>query len=60
MEKFKTERNTYLNKDYRTQIKQEGMRAQLEWIKRQLEYASFSEKYSLRYSLKNRPLSAQA
>ena len=52
MEKFKTERNTYLNTDYRTQIKQEGMRAQLEWIKRQLEYASFSEKYSLRYSLK--------
>lgn len=52
MEKFKTERNSYLNADYRTQIKQEGMRAQLEWIKRQLEYASFSEKYSLRYSLK--------
>lgn len=29
-----------------------GVKSQLEWIKRQLEYASFSEKYKLRYNLK--------
>ncbi len=29
-----------------------GFKEQLEWIKRQLEYATFSEKYSLRYNLK--------
>lgn len=36
-------------------VKYDGLnsiKSQLEWIKRQLEYASFSEKYKLRYSLK--------
>ena len=52
MEKFKTEKNDYLGINSKVQIRQEGMRTQLEWIKRQLEYASFSEKYLLRYDLK--------
>lgn len=29
-----------------------GIKSQLEWIKRQLEYVSFSEKYKIRYNLK--------
>ena len=33
-------------------IGQNGTRTQLEWIKRQLEYSSFSERYLLRYDLK--------
>ena len=36
-------------------VKYDGLssiKSQLEWIKRQLEYASFSEKYRLRYNLK--------
>lgn len=52
MEKFKTEKNDYPSMSGKLQIRQEGMRTQLEWIKRQLEYASFSEKYLLRYDLK--------
>lgn len=52
MEKFKAEKNNYSNLNYEALIKQEGMRTQLEWIKRQLEYASFSEKFCLRYDLK--------
>ena len=50
--KFKTEKTetNYLNDN--KSIRRDGMRAQLEWIKRQLEYASFTEKFSLRYSLK--------
>lgn len=31
---------------------EQGKREQLEWIKRQLEYASFSERFQLRYDLK--------
>ena len=52
MEKFKTEKNESLEVNSKAYLKQEGMRNQLEWIKRQLEYASFSEKFSLRYNLK--------
>ena len=29
-----------------------GRKEQLDWIKRQLEYSTFSEKYKLRYDLK--------
>ena len=32
--------------------KAQGLREQLEWIKRQLEYASFAERFKLRYDLK--------
>ena len=38
--------------DSRKAIRKEALRDQLEWIKRQLEYASFSEKFALRYDLK--------
>ena len=51
-EKFKTEKNDIESISSKHAIRQEGMRTQLEWIKRQLEYASFSEKFSLRYNLK--------
>lgn len=37
--------------DYKSSRAQ-GSREQLEWIKHQLEYASFAEKYKLRYDLK--------
>ena len=50
--KFKTEKNDLESISSKHAIRQEGMRTQLEWIKRQLEYASFSEKFSLRYNLK--------
>ncbi len=45
------------NKDSKDEIsfraaKLYGFKEQLEWIKRQLEYASFSEKFQLRYNLK--------
>ena len=33
-------------------FRNQGSREQLEWIKRQLEYASFAERYKLRYDLK--------
>ena len=52
MAKFKTEKNSNYYSSSKTAIKQSGMKNQLEWIKRQLEYADFSEKYSLRYDLK--------
>lgn len=52
MDKFKTEKNDYSSISGKVLIRQDGMRTQLEWIKRQLEYASFSEKYLLRYDLK--------
>ena len=50
--KFRTAKNELLDSGSKSYIKQEGMRSQLEWIKRQLEYASFSEKFCLRYNLK--------
>ncbi len=50
--KFKTEKVDLNSYGTKQSIRQEGMRTQLEWIKRQLEYASFSERFSLRYSLK--------
>lgn len=34
------------------QSRNSGIREELEWIKRQLEYASFSERYKTRYDLK--------
>ena len=52
MEKFKTEKNEIYAFSSKAVVRKEGMRDQLEWIRRQLEYASFSEKYSLRYDLK--------
>ena len=52
MTKFKTERNDNYYSSSKTAIKQSGMKNQLDWIRRQLEYADFSEKYSLRYDLK--------
>ena len=33
-------------------IRKEGMRDQLDWIKRQLEYASFTDKFELRFDLR--------
>ena len=50
--KFKTEKTETKYQNDNKSIRRDGMRAQLEWIKRQLEYASFTEKFSLRYSLK--------
>ncbi len=52
MEKFKTENRGVYDYGSKAAIRQDGMREQLEWIKRQLEYSSFSEKYTLRYDLK--------
>lgn len=52
MEKFKAERNYSYDYGSKVAIKQSGMREQLDWIKRQLEYVSFSEQYYLRYDLK--------
>ena len=52
MEKFKTEKNYPYRYGKKTYIRQTAMRNQLEWIKRQLEYADFSEQFSLRYNLK--------
>ena len=34
----------------------QGLREELEWMKRQLEYAYFSERFKLRYDLKHNPL----
>ena len=50
--KFKTEKTETNYQNDNKSIRRDGMRPQLEWIKRQLEYASFTEKFSLRYSLK--------
>ena len=52
MEKFKTELNGFYYPGSRAAMRSSGMKDQLDWIKRQLEYASFSEKYCLRYDLK--------
>ena len=52
MEKFKTESRGLSDYSSKLAIRQTGMRDQLDWIKRQLEYSSFSEKYMLRYDLK--------
>ena len=52
MAKFKAEKNVIYSFDSKYSVRREGMRDQLEWIRRQLEYASFSEKLSLRYDLK--------
>ena len=52
MEKFKTEQNILYYPGSRAAIRSNAMRDQLDWIKRQLEYSSFSEKYCLRYDLK--------
>lgn len=52
MKKFETEPNDLNYEKSKNTIRQEGMREQLDWIRRQLEYSSFSEKYVLRYDLK--------
>ena len=52
MNKFKTTRNENFLDGSKAGIYQEGIKTQLEWIKRQLEYADFSQKYTLRYDLK--------
>ena len=52
MEKFKTEQNMFYYPGSKASIRNSGMRDQLDWIKRQLEYSSFSEKFCLRYDLK--------
>ena len=52
MEKFKTEKNIFADYGSKMALRQNGMREQLDWIRRQLEYFSFAEKYSLRYDLK--------
>ena len=52
MDKFKTENRSVDSYSSKVSIRQDGMREQLDWIKRQLEYSSFSEKYTLRYDLK--------
>ena len=52
MEKFKTEKNIFADYGSKVALRQNGMREQLDWIRRQLEYFSFSEKYLLRYDLK--------
>lgn len=52
MEKFKTEVNGFYYPGSRAATRNSGLKDQLDWIKRQLEYASFSEKYCLRYDLK--------
>lgn len=52
MEKFKTEKNIFADYGSKLALRQNGMREQLDWIRRQLEYFSFAEKYSLRYDLK--------
>lgn len=52
MAKFNTEKNDLYSVSSKAAIRKEGMRDQLEWIRRQLEYASFSEKFALRYDLK--------
>ena len=52
MEKLKIEKNAFADYSSKFAIRQNGMREQLDWIRRQLEYFSFAEKYSLRYDLK--------
>ena len=52
MEKFKTEKNIFQDYGSKLALRQNGMREQLDWIRRQLEYFSFAEKYCLRYDLK--------
>ena len=52
MDKFSLEKTDLNSFGTKASIRKEGMRDQLEWIKRQLEYASFSEKFELRFDLK--------
>ena len=52
MLKFDAEEKSVSQYSNKLAIRQEGMRSQLDWIKRQLEYADYSEKYTLRYDLK--------
>ena len=52
MSKFKTERADNTSFSSKAAIRQDGMKTQLDWIRRQLEYADFSEKYQLRYDLR--------
>ena len=52
MEKFKTEKNIYADYGSKLALRNNGIREQLDWIRRQLEYFSFAEKYLLRYDLK--------
>lgn len=52
MSKFRTEENDPTLLSSKAAIRQNGMKTQLDWIRRQLEYADFSEKYQLRYDLK--------
>ncbi len=52
MIKFDAEEKIISPYGNKSAIRQDGMRSQLEWIKRQLEYADYSERYTLRYDLK--------
>lgn len=52
MIKFDTEEKTFSSYENKSGSRQEGLKSQLEWIKRQLEYADYSEKYTLRFDLK--------
>ena len=52
MSKFKTEKNEFVDYGSKYELVREGRREQLDWIRRQLEYFSFAEQYSLRYDLK--------
>lgn len=52
MEKFKTEKNDWMPYGSKSYLRQDGRKSQLDWIRRQLEYADFSEKYQLRYDLR--------
>ena len=52
MAKFKTERNEEIVLTNDIFTKQDGLKSQLEWIKRQLEYTDYAGKYVLRYDLK--------
>ena len=52
MGKFDTEIKSISPFSNRQSSKQDGLRNQLDWIKRQLEYADYSEKYALRFDLK--------
>ncbi len=52
MKKFGTRKNDSYIPGGKAAIRNEGIRTQLDWIKRQLEYYSFSEEYQVQYELK--------
>ena len=52
MVKFDAEEKSFSPYGGKNAIRQDGMRSQLDWIRRQLEYADYSDKYVLRYDLK--------